>query len=191
MKFVSRMLAMAAMTFLAGGSALAADGVHPVIGTSLTFGGETLATVRYTNGNSEDVKSGGLIHLFGGVEYQKGKFALQANIGYHVDDTSASDGKVQFSRVPVEVLGFWQASDKIRVGGGVRKATGAKVKGSGAASSLGSIDLDADTGLILQAEYFFDDGQFSAFARFVQEDYKVNGASISGNHTGLGVAYRF
>ena len=191
MKSYARMLTVVTLAALASAPAIAADGLHPVLGASVTFGGEKLATVEYTDGSSQSIKSGGLVHLFGGAEYQSGKFALQVNVGYHVDDTSASNGSVKFSRVPVEVLGFWNVADKVRLGGGIRKATDAKIKGSGAASSLGSVSLDSDVGVVLQVQYFFDNDKFSAFARYVAEDYKVSGTSVGGKHGGIGVSYRF
>lgn len=169
----------------------AADGIRPLLGMSITGGGEKLASVSYDNGDTQAVRSGGLLHLFGGLEYQSGNFALQANIGYHVDDTAAKNGSVRFDRVPVELLGFWQVADSVRLGGGVRKATGAKISSSGAAAAVGSASFDGQLGVVLQGEYLFLGNKMSALLRYVAEDYQVYGQTISGNHLGLGLAYRF
>jgi opacity protein-like surface antigen len=191
MNSCTRSLAALALAACASLPAMAADGIRPVIGATLTGGGDTLATVYYTNGSAKDVKSGGLIHMFGGAEYRKGQFALQATLGYHVDNTSASNGSVSFSRMPLEVLGFWQPSDKWRLGGGLRKAISPELSSSGAASSLGNFSFEADVGFVLQAEYFLGGDKISTYLRYVSEDYTTNGASLSGNHVGLGLAYRF
>jgi hypothetical protein len=181
-------LALAALTTL---PALAADGFSPVLGATLTGGGEKLARVDYTDGNSQTIKSGGLIHLFGGFEYQAGSFAVQANAGYHVDDTTAKNGSVKFSRWPVEVLGFWQVADHVRLGGGLRKTGSAKLSSSGAASGVGGLTLQGGMGAVLQGEYLFGAGRYGAHGRFVSEKYKVDGKSVSGNHVGAGVSVRF
>jgi opacity protein-like surface antigen len=183
-------LACLAMT-----TAHAADGFKPVLGVSVTGGGDTLATVSYTNGDSQNVKSGGLLHLFGGVEFKTGAFALQANVGYHVDDTNAKNGSVKFSRNPIELLGFWHAADSFRLGLGARKAGSAKLSSSGAAASIGSLKLESKAGAIVQGEYLYNGGNGSVFLRYVSEKYTVgtgsSKASVSGNHVGLGVSYRF
>ena len=182
----------AAVLAVAGALSTAqAQGLKPLLGASITAGGETLATVVFTDGSTQKVKSGGLVHLFGGLEYQGASWALQANVGYHVDDTNAKNGSVKFARVPVEVLAFWKASDTFKLGGGVRKAGSAKVTSSGAASNIGSINLDSKLGVVLQGEYFFTADKASVLFRYVSEDYKVNGVSISGKHAGVGLAYRF
>ncbi len=191
MKFHVRSIAAMALATTITLPALAADGLRPVVGVAVTSGGETLATVRYTDGSSQNIKSGGLIHLFGGVEYRSGSLALQANVGYHVDDTSANNGSVKFSRMPIELLGFWHASDTWRFGAGFRKAGSAKLSGSGAAASVGNFSFNGKGGLVLQGEYFFDNDKASTYLRYVTEDYTLRGFSVSGNHAGLGLAYRF
>jgi len=192
MKPTTRSLAVMALATLGSLPAWASDGFRPMIGVALTGGGEKLSTVTFTDGSSENIKSGGLVHLFAGVEYRNGAFALQANVGYHVDDTSAaSNGSVKFARMPVEVLGFWHVADHWRFGGGWRKAGSAKLSSSGAAASVGSATFSSKGGLVLQGETFFGNSQASAYLRYVTEDYELRGVSVSGNHVGLGAAYRF
>ncbi len=168
----------------------AADGFHGVLGTSVTGGGKTLVKVQYQDGHTQNIRSGGLVHLFGGAEYESEQFAFQANIGYHVDDTNARDGSVRFSRWPVEFIGFFKPQDNIRLGVGVRKATSAKVATSGAASYLSSQSFESKAGVILQGEYQFAP-HWSGLLRFVREDYSLGGTTVQGNHVGLGVSYRF
>lgn len=172
-------------------TSFAAEGFRPVFGMGVTGGGEKLATVVYTDGTTQSVKSGGLLHLFGGLEYEGANFAVQGNVGYHVDDTNASNGSVKFARMPVELLAFWKASDAWRLGVGVRKAGSAKISSSGAASNVGNITLDGKAGLVLQGEYAFWNDRGSVYLRSVTEKYTVNRVDISGNHVGLGFAFRF
>jgi hypothetical protein len=167
-----------------------AEGLRPVIGASLTGGGKTLVSVKYTDGSTQKIRSGGFMHLFGGAEYETEQFALQGNFGFHVDDTTAKDGSVKFSRWPVELIGFWKVNPTIRWGMGLRKSTGAKITSSGAASSLGSQKFDSKPGLILQGEYLFAPN-LGGLLRVVTESYEVAGFKVQGNHVGLGVNYRF
>jgi hypothetical protein len=182
-----RLIALAAA--LASGTA-SAD-IRPLVGAAFTGGGETLVTVQYTNGKSQNIKSGGLLHLFGGFEWQQtgSPFALQANLGYHVDDTNADNGSVKFKRMPVELIGFWSANDDWRFGAGLRKSNGVKLSSSGAASNFGSTKLGSKTGFLIQGEYLV--GKASFYLRWVGEDYTVNQRSVDGNHLGLGASWRF
>jgi hypothetical protein len=181
-------LAIAATTFAFGTAQ--AQGFKPVLGLSVTGGGETLATVTYTDGSTQKIRSGGLVHLFGGVEYESATFAVQANVGYHVDDSNARNGSVKFSRVPVELIGFWRTTEQVRLGLGLRKATGAKLSSSGAAANVGGGSLDSKPGVIVQGEYAFSP-TVGLLLRFVAEDYEVGNAKIGGNHGAVGVAFRF
>ncbi|MDR7270840.1 hypothetical protein J2X20_003498 [Pelomonas saccharophila] len=183
-------LIAAAIAATALSTASHADGLHPVLGASVTGGGKTLVKVEYQDGHTQNIRSGGLVHLFGGAEYESGPFAFQANIGYHVDDTHARDGSVRFSRWPIELIGFFKPEGPLRLGLGVRKATGAKIATSGKASYLGSDSFESKAGLILQGEYLFSP-HWSGLLRVVREDYKVGGTTVQGNHVGLGGSYRF
>ncbi len=168
-----------------------AEGLRPVVGASITGGGETLLELHYTDGSTQKIRSGGFLHMFGGAEYEFDKFALQANIGYHVDDSTAKNGSAKFSRWPVELIGLWKIDSNLRAGVGVRKATGAKISSSGALSLGGSIDLESKAGFIVQGEYLFTP-QMSVLVRYVNESYEIGRSiEIQGNHVGLGASYRF
>ncbi|MBH9551514.1 hypothetical protein [Inhella gelatinilytica] len=181
----------AAAALCVAGMAQAETTVRPVIGASFTAGGEKLARVSFTDGSHQDVRSGGLVHLFGGFEVQMDSLPLtvQANIGYHVDNSAAKNGEVRFQRWPIEVLGFFQGGDGWRFGGGVRKANGVKLTSSGA-SYIGNYDMSAKAGWVLQAEHVWPKG-LSAFVRVVSEKYEVQGAEVQGRHVGVGTSYRF
>lgn len=173
---------------------LAAEGFRPLMGVSLTGGGETLLRVEMDDGSTQSMSSGGVVHLFGGFEFRApdSPLSFQATVGYHVDGIGATDGEASFSRVPFELLAFWNTADNFRLGGGVRKATGARFSSSGAAD-VGDFDLRSSVGFVLQAEYLLDD-HHSFFLRYVDEKYKSDllvGGEVSGNHGGLGYAFRF
>lgn len=163
------------------------------VGIAVTGGGDTLAHVTYTNGDTKDIKSGGLVDIKGGIEYRApdSPFAVQASLGYHVDRTAASNGDVRFTRYPLELLGFWSAQPNFRIGGGLRKALSPKLSSSGVAAGLGNADLSSTVGVVLEGEYLFSP-HFGLTLRGVGEKYKFSdGTKVDGNHFGVRFNYYF
>jgi hypothetical protein len=115
---------------------------------------------------------------------------MRSSLGYHVESTNANNGSVTFSRWPLEVIGLWSASEKVRLGAGVRKATSAKLEGSGAAASLGNYSLDSKVGLVLEAEYLLTP-HAGITLRTVNEKYTYQGSNIDGSHVALGLNWYF
>jgi hypothetical protein len=156
-------------------------------GIGLTNGGKTLINATFTDGTTEKVTSGGLVHLYVGGEYSfTPNIAVQANVGYHVHDTSpATNGSLTFSRVPVELLGYYKVTDHVRLGGGLRYLSDARLKGTGVASDI-NVKFKSTTGAVIEGEYLFT-RNIGVKLRYVSEKYKAEGdtESISGNHGGL------
>jgi hypothetical protein len=191
-KWAAAAFALAAIT----APSFAAEGFRPVLGATITGGGETLIDIEYNSGYHREISSGGLMQVFGGVEYAVpgSPWTVQATVGYHFDRASASNGSVSFSRVPLEVLGFWNANDNWRFGAGLRKATNARFEVSGILNDYASdFNMRTSVGAVVQAEYLF--GQHgSVFLRYVDEKYKSShlvGGEVDGSHGGLGFAWRF
>lgn len=179
-----------ALLCLCSGAAMAADsqgGLKFVVGGGFTYGGDKLATAQYTNGSSADVRAGSLLDIHAGLEYRFDQFAVQSTVGYHFDSADATNGSITFSRVPVELLGYYQVSQSIRLGGGLRKSTGAQLDGDGVASNIGTVKFDADPGFVLEGEYLV--GKNLGFKlRYVAEKFKAktgNAKDIDGNHVGI------
>lgn len=186
------LVCVAALLALAGGASAQGITVHPLLGGGLTFGGDNLATVEYTNGNSETLHAGGLVHLYGGVEVRfTPMVSAQVNVGYHVDNTTGSNGSLKFDRTPVELLGHFNINDQFRIGGGARFVSGAKLKGSGVLNGE-VVHFQSTTGAVVEAEYFFVRSA-SVKGRYVSEKYKIDGFSgeVNGSHGGIYLTYYF
>jgi len=187
-----------ALALAAAGSAQAqlvttTRSLHGFAGFGLMGGGKTLATVQYTNGETSKVHSGGLVDLRVGMDWHTpgSPFALQASVGYFVDRNSASNGSVRFQRYPFELLGYGYIGEKVRLGGGLRATTGAKLTGNGFASNVGSTSFKTSAGLVVEGEYFAT-RYVGITGRFVSETYKApNGAKISGDHIGARANFYF
>lgn len=179
--------------FIAGAVALAAVGsaqaqertVRAFIGAGLTGGGDSLATVVFTNGSTEDVRAGQLLHLYGGVEFRLApQVTLQTSLGYHVDNTSGfSNGSLRFSRYPVELLAHYQIDNHVRLGGGARFISNAKLEGRGVLSG-NRVDFDSTVGAVIEGEYLVTPS-IGLKLRYVNEKYKTGGVSVDGSHGGF------
>lgn len=172
--------------------------IAPFLGLGLTFGGEDLATAYYTSGNSQTVTTGGLVDLRVGLEYKLvgQPISIQGVVAYHVDNATATNGDLRFSRIPVELIAMYDLGNQWRLGVGMRKATGAKVTASGSATSAGfgsSTDFKSNLGFLATAEYMATP-QVGVQARYVNETYTIQFPSsqpkVDGSHFGVfGVFY--
>ncbi len=158
-----------------------------LIGLGLTVGGDTLATVQYTDSSTDKVKAGGDVLFYGGADYRFDDFfSLQGTVGYHVASTRlAKNGEATFTRVPVEFMLYYHLNPVVRIGAGARFVGSPKVK-IDIANSTNIGRTFADTvGQVIEAEYMVQ--QFGLKLRYVTEKYKIDGSSssINGNHIGL------
>jgi len=188
--FTSAVLALAFV-----GAAHAADAsapLHFLAGGGLTFGGETLATVDYTNGDSEDIRSGGLVQVYAGVEYRfSNSLSMQGTAGYHFDNTSGRNGSVRFTRYPLELLGHVHVSDKFRLGSGVRFVLNPRLNGSGFANNVDT-DFKNTVGFLVEAEYLITP-HIGVKVRGVTETYKTkhSNETADGDHIGIFGTYYY
>ncbi|MCK9689573.1 hypothetical protein [Scleromatobacter humisilvae] len=177
--------------------------LHPLVGIAITGGGDKISHVDYTDGTSQDITAGGLVQLYGGVEYHpKGApLAFQATVGYHVDSTHARNGDQTFSRWPIEAIALFNATDKIRFGLGARYAASPKFS-SGGAGYVGSADYTSQVGFLAMAEWLITPSM-GVQLRYVDEHYKVHSVTydgvnfresdyhLNGSHGGVGFNYYF
>jgi hypothetical protein len=135
--------------------------VRGVLGVGVTGGGDTLATVVYTDGSTDSIKSGGLVHLFGGAEFRLGtQVTMQATVGYHVDETNG-------------------ASD----GAGARFVNNAKIDSGGVLSGA-RVDFDNTVGAVIEGEWMVTPS-IGLKLRYVNETYKGGGVSVDADHGGF------
>lgn len=180
---------------LAGAAAAQTPGYAPVdmrpyAAIGLTGGGDEIATFDFTDGSSDTVNAGELFELRAGVHWRIGEvFSLRGTLGYHVSGSTARNGSFRFERFPVELTGLFQVSQRLRLGLGVRQATGARTRSSGAAAGLNA-DFTASTGAVGELEYFFAPN-YSLYGRVVAEKYTSQTIRYNGNHVGVGVNFYF
>ncbi|NDC61483.1 MAG: hypothetical protein EBZ60_05645 [Betaproteobacteria bacterium] len=167
-------------------------------GVDYTYGGDKLYKAIYKSGDTQDITAGGTYAFQVGANYPIGRYTdLQLTIGLHTVSTNANNGKIAFTRYPIELLGFYQFSDYFRLGGGFRQSLGASSTTSGAASNLSSYDFKSSMGGVVEMQYLFrpDRPTFDKNAltlRFATENFTTQSNSpvrVNGNHWGLGLAF--
>lgn len=162
-----------------------------LVGSGLSYGGDTLVTAEYESGWSRNVKAGGLFYFTFGANYRLDQdFSIQGTLNYHVDDASAKDGKLKFERFPVEVLGYYHMNENWRVGAGLRYIKSAKLSSDGNAPDVGG-KSDSTVSGVVELEYFFIP-QVGMKMRYVKETFKAPGArSVNADHFGISGNYYF
>lgn len=171
-----------------------ADGAHSprglrvFLGGGLSTGGDTLLRVQNVaqGARANDVtpiRAGDGLDLRVGLSMRLGDlpWSLQAVAAYHNDQTNDDESKYRFRRLPVEATLLWHATDRARIGFGVRKALQPKVKISNGRSTDAngnpitginrSYDMKASTGLIIEGEYAVTPN-WSLKGRYVYETYR-------------------
>ncbi|NHZ93452.1 outer membrane beta-barrel protein [Massilia sp. CCM 8733] len=174
MKKIAFVIAVAIASFGSAQAQTQAPAANPlrfVVGAGLTAGGDKLATAKYSNGGSIDVRAGGMIAFLAGVDYRVNQeFSFQGTVGFHVDQASARNGDVTFKRFPIEVLAYFHPTDKMRIGGGVRYVSSPKLNGDGFGAGVYQ-EFDNTVGAVVEGEYFFSPN-VGLKLRYVKEEYE-------------------
>ncbi len=88
----------------------------------LELGGDRVAEVYFTNGNSQSVKAGQGGTLAVGIQYafpQLEKLLLHGLVGIKYVTTAADNAHIRLTRIPVQLTANWMAAKKLRIGAGL------------------------------------------------------------------------
>lgn len=162
-------------------------GAHFLLTGGVTYGGDKLATISYTNGDDVDIHGGGLI-LFGagGIYRFTNNWETQVSINYQFDKANAKNGDATFDRVPLDFLGFYRAGPH-RFGGGVTYHLNPKFDSNFSGSAYDAkVDFDNALGLVAEYDYFFNNS-LSLGVRYANIKYKSSDipGSVDGSYGGL------
>ena len=174
-----------------------------LLGLGLANGGDTVITAVFTNGTSTSISAGGGMYLKAGADWRiSPDFSVQGTLGYHTNDVKGLDGELSFDRAVIEGLGFWHFLPQHRIGLGVRQASDVKLRGSGVAAGLGTIEFSSSLGTVLEYEWMISRPGARGYGitvRYVMEKYTAtsdNGTPITGpdfnaNHMGIALHLYF
>jgi Outer membrane protein beta-barrel domain len=166
----------------------------------LTGGGDKLATANFDDGSTSSIRAGGLVQSGAGLLWQPaaGPVAVQATFNYHVDDVSAFNGSLRFSRYPLEVLGYYTGLPRWRFGAGPRFVFSPRLKVD-VPGDNSKITFDDTVGAVAEAGYQFGNYMWLNL-RLTGEKYKVKAidgttvsadSDISGNSVGVNIVLYF
>lgn len=161
-----------------------------VFTTGLTAGGDDLATVEYDDGDySVDIEAGGLIYFGAGINYRfaDSPLSIQAGLGYHFDGADADNGDASFSRIPIDVIGFYNLGNH-RLGIGLTRHTNIDFeKEIESFTYYEKVDTDFSdaTGFVIEYNYLFS-RMVALGIRYTDIDYKYD---YTQTQTGFGYTY--
>lgn len=172
----------------------ASANTSPLIAIGADFGGDKIVDVTYSDGSKSSIEAGrGLLLSFGALIGLSESFETQASVGIKWTSTKkATNGQVDFSRFPAELLLFYRVGD-FRIGGGATYHFNNKVKGTKEAAVI-SGDFENAVGYIGQADYFFGAAKNIGFgAKYTAIEYepKNSDTKVDANSFGLTFTYLF
>ena len=109
-------------------------GARFLVGGALAVGGDRVAEVYFTNGNTQSVRAGQGISLDVGGEFQVPKvekLLLRATVGYKYVTTAADNAHIRLTRVPLHFTANWMVTDHLRAGAGLAMHRGIQFKADG------------------------------------------------------------
>ena len=117
----------------------------PVLEFSGEFGGDNVARVFYTNGDSQDIKAGQGITVSAGVHYQPPGFPIDftGTVGYKFVRTEAYNTNLGMDRVVLELTGTYSLPNHFWVNAGPVWHTGVHLNGDG---YIPDVDFDDAVG---------------------------------------------
>jgi len=96
--------------------------VRLLIKGGLEIGGDNVADIYFTNGETQKMKAGQGGSIAVGIEGQIPsieKLLLQATVGYKYLTTAADNVHIRLTRVPVLLTANWMVTEKLRIGAGL------------------------------------------------------------------------
>jgi hypothetical protein len=127
--------------------------VRLLIGGAMEFGGDEVAKVYFTNGNTQSVKAGQGVSLAVGGQFQfpkLKKFLLRATVGYKYVTTMANNANIRLTRVPIHLTANWMAAKKLRLSVGLANHQNIQFKSDGIGQD---VKLTGSTGPIFEVAF--------------------------------------
>ncbi len=186
------MRAGAALAALGAVALAQAADVRPFVKAGADFGGDTLVTAVFVSGERESIKANEGFYLGGGVSMlnDANNMEVEASLAYKFNTISASNGDIDWTLMPIDVLAFYRLP-QWRFGGGLTYHLSPKLKGSGVVGGL-NVKFDNALGIVLQGDYLINP-KMSVGARYTSVKYEPKGGGASAKSGGIGAtfSYRF
>ena len=110
-----------------------------VIGANFEFGGDRVAEIYFTNGNTQSVRAGQGGHFYAGAEYRFPKaqmLALRGTVGIKYVTTAADNAHIRLTRIPFQFTANVYPVQKFRIAAGLSAHTGIRFNADGITQNL-------------------------------------------------------
>jgi hypothetical protein len=151
--FLFFVLFFASGTLAAQQQAATTKPVHLLLEAALELGGDAVAEVYFTNGNTQSVNAGQGGSVAAGVQIQfpkLDKFLLRSTLGIKYVTTAADNAHIRLTRVPIHLTANWMIAKKLRLGGGIATHRAIKFHAGGLGQN---IKFRGATGPMLELAY--------------------------------------
>jgi hypothetical protein len=152
----------------------------------IEYGGDEILEVTFTNGDTQKVLAGqgGYVAVGGEFTLPSVKaLSLRASIGYKYNTTAADNADITLTRIPINLIPYWNLNKDIRLGIGITTHQFIQFDGDG---FVPDIDFESSIGPRIEFAY-----KFIALT-YTQIDYRIpSNASVSAGSFGVSVSYVF
>ncbi len=93
--------------------------VAPLVGLKAQFGGDSLATILYQDGSTQDLLAGQGIDFYVGAKAESYPFVAKGSLGFKYSSSMASNIDVAKTALPLQLTGRYMATPDIFVGAGL------------------------------------------------------------------------
>lgn len=149
-------------------------------------GGDKIGTIILEDHNgrrsTESIDAGSGASIAVGRQFNiDANYSIAATIGYKTDSVQASNGDLEMSRMPLDVLGIYKV-DSHHFGLGISYELNPELD----LSFLGSVDIDNALGLVAQYEYRTQ-SNIGIGVRYTAIDYEASDFKAKSNGNNLAV----
>lgn len=152
-----------------------------LIAGAMEFGGDPVAEVYFTDGNTQSVKAGQGVSLAVGGQLQlpqAEKLLLRATVGYKYVTTAANNAHIRLTRLPINLTANWMALRNFRLAAGLANQQNIQFKSDGMGRD---VELTSSTGPLFEVAYHGLGLTYTALKYKDQESlsYSANAFGIS------------
>ncbi len=161
-----------------------AQAVDFVFGLGLSGGGDTIMTLNYTDGTTEDMNAGDGVDIYGGLRFPiSDSSGIETRIGYFFDSPSVQNGTVETTRTTMDALLYIQG-ERIYIAGGLTRHSNISFSCNVTSICNSTIDFEDANGF--KVEIGMRLGGMTIGLRANQMDYTiVNGGTGDASNVGL------
>jgi hypothetical protein len=155
-----------------------------LVGGAFEFGGDKIAEVSFTNGETQAVNAGQGVSVAVGGQLQfpqTEKLLLRATVGIKYVTTQADNAHIRLTRIPLQFTANWMATDKIRLGAGLVTHQAVRFNAGGIGENM---KFKGAVGPTFEVAYSIVGLSYTAMKYTDQENYSYSanaiGVTISG-----------